>query len=233
MTSFAFYLTVYDDHELAERLIKDLSIFYPESPILVCVDGNPTYEFSRFCDKSGCEYMEGQRLKLAEFGGEWLVRMLQFYLMATDAECLIKLDPDSKINRRFGFIPLADLFGQIQHNGVRSYVQGGAIGCRRAAAETIIKSGFLLDAQYQQYAYSYRRKRSPYLQPGEAANDERLIAADVVLSDVAQRLQMVLAPWSEVLSFPVQSQLDEEIAGRSPDELTKQFALIHPWKYAT
>lgn len=230
MINAAFFIAVYRDQPLATSLIESLARVYPESRRLICSDGDRRLDFERFCVIHGCDYLDGERLKLSRFGGQWLVRMLNFYLSVCNADYLIKLDPDSRLIRPFSAIPEAQIFGRLASNGVKEYVQGGAIGIRRDAATEILQSELLLMPKYRRTEYSYRRYREPYLQEGETASNERLIAADVILSDVAECLNLQIADWAEIASFPTQQELIQLIEPLPAQEVARRFALLHPLK---
>src|SRR5271157_4163109 len=96
----AFAMTTYKDTDLAKKAVSALKEFYPKAAIVVCSD-------------------EIDRLKLPDLCGAWTERWMQ-QALKTDANIIVKVDPDT---RCYGIVtkwPMADVFGQIAPEGVYS-----------------------------------------------------------------------------------------------------------------
>src|SRR5208282_923089 len=159
--SVAFAVNFYKDQRLANQTVTDLRRFYPESPIL-------TFDDSK------------QRLKLSQFAGRWTERYLKAFLQ-TDADIVVKLDPDTAVLRRARYFPDAEVFGE----HVDGQVLGGAIGYSRDCARRIIKSGLLLDTKYTCVHYTYVRF------------GERVTRQDEIMADIIRLLNLHTVEWKE------------------------------------
>lgn len=134
-----FYLQVYRDLARAHWCLTHLRRHYPASRVIVCSDGDPSPCFARLVDEFRVEYHVGQRMYPLRFGGRMLERMLLLWGMETDY--LFSIDPDTKIERRFRWLPSDDLavFGDCEPT------QGGCQGFTRNAGSRLVDSGVLHD----------------------------------------------------------------------------------------
>jgi len=194
-----FYMGVYKDQFLAKLNIDALQKFYSDSPILCITDGTTDDTFSQFCAERGVRYIEGERLKLPQFAGQWTGRFLQLFLQ-TDAPLVIKVDPDTHINWAVEQFPTASVFAGFRYypSGKR-ILNGPAIGFTREAAQAILDSGILLDEKYTTYWYTYPRFREPLKRPWEEEKfDEFVSLQDEITTDVVERLSLPVAEWKDV-----------------------------------
>jgi len=194
-----FYMGVYKDQFLAKLAIEALQKFYSDSPILCIADGTKDDIFSQFCADRGVQYTEGERLKLPQFAGRWTERFLKLFLQ-TDAPLVIKIDPDTRVNRAVEEFPKASIFSMFRYylNGKR-ILNGPAIGFTREAAQAILDSGLLHDEKYTTYWYAYPRFRAPMLRPWEEEKfDEFVSLQDEITTDVVERLGLSFAEWGDV-----------------------------------
>jgi hypothetical protein len=177
----AFALTHYNDNP--EATLAELQRYYPDAEVLVFDDAK-------------------EHLKTADKAGRWTERYLKAFL-ATDADVLIKVDPDTAVNGTVASFPEADVFGQ-RYMG--QHVQGGAMGYSRAAAQKIVDSGLLLRAKYTLLEYTYAHK-----------SGRSVSCQDRIVGDVVKQLGLSIAPWpaASVLTFP-------------PKRDTGEFAFVHP-----
>lgn len=138
-SDLTFYLQVYRDLERARWCLGHLRQHYPDSRVIVCSDGDLDPRFARLVDEFHVEYHVGQRMYPLRFGGRMLERMLLLWGMETDF--LFSIDPDSKIERRFHWVPdeHITIFGDCEPT------QGGCMGFTRAAGKQIVDSGLLRD----------------------------------------------------------------------------------------
>lgn len=219
-----FYMGVYLDNQLAFKRLSELIQIYPNREavnIIVYCDGINHLELSQFCNSYQINYTQANRIKPARFGAKWIARMLRLYLLLSQADVLVRIEPDTKVLRQFHGFPDGDLIGNIRHSGTARYIQGGGVGIKRGAARQILDSKILDDPIYQQF--SYRRYQEPYVQPGEGTSNEELLAVDVALSHAADRLGLTFGQWDEIGAFTFPDELAAALPG-------KDFALLHPCK---
>src|SRR5262249_37924240 len=137
-----FIQTSGDREELAHTLAR-LRQLYAESSVLVVSDGDPDPEIARACATCGAAFTLGERLFGVEHGGAPVQRMLDRFL-TTDADILIKIDPDTDVRRRFTTLPDPSeeaVYGTVQSAGEGAdrlvSIQGGCIIIPRRAAERL------------------------------------------------------------------------------------------------
>lgn len=220
MASLCFFLGVYKDQSLAKTSIQKLKLFYPQADIISISDGVEDADYAEFCADYKVNYWVRERLKTMQFGGLWTAQFLTAMLWS-EADILIKLDPDSGINSQLdpSTFPNADLFGNLRVAGGRPHIQGGFIAFRRAAARAIIESKLLGSSEYCTTHYSYPRFMPPYLQQGEQFSTEWLTCEDVILWDVIQKLGLKVAEYDQVWCH-------FKDACPSPEK----YAVVHPVK---
>jgi hypothetical protein len=112
-------------------------------------DGDSDPEIERVCRKYSVGFVLRPRLFGVERGGESVQKMLDAFLR-TDADILVKIDPDTHIRRRFTRMPSrtdSSLFGSVQYSGAGSTrlvsIQGGCIIIPRQAASLLRDSALL------------------------------------------------------------------------------------------
>lgn len=191
-----FYLGVYKDQQQAQTCIESLQAFYSD-PILSIADGTRNTDYARFCSEKGVTYIEGQRLKLPRFRGQWTERYLKEFL-SSDEPFIIKLDPDTRVNRRVDSFPDADVFGPFRHTDSGKHrLDGSAVGYSRAAAEKILASALLRDAEYAKPIYSHHRFAPPLLRKGEELDHTAVSLQDEIMADICRRLSLRVVEWGE------------------------------------
>ena len=160
------------DAALAQKSAAALKQIYPTAQVLV-IEDNP-------------------HLKLAQFGGQWTERWMKAAL-ATEADVIIKLDPDTRATNAVTTFPTTDVFGQ--EAPVNTYwpkssniLCGGAIGFQAAAVQKIVASGFLLDSKYTQKPYVTEERRF-------GTPRETISLQDPIVADVVQRLSLTTGNW--------------------------------------
>ena len=216
----AFFIGVYKDQALAAKCILALQYLYPEASIVSISDSVQDSKYAKFCNLYSVSYFVGIRLKLMEFGGQWSARFLKA-LLETDADVLIKIDPDTGIHAPLDSsrFPKADIFGNIRVVGGKHHIQGGFIAIWRQAAATILDSGLLGSMEYRGYSYSYPRFQAPYLQVGEQPSSEWLTCEDFILWDVAQRLGLKVGEFDQVCCH----------YRDCPSDAAAHYAVTHPY----
>lgn len=142
-----FFLNVYRDYALARRCLLALRAHYPASRIVVVSDGDHEPRYLTLAAQLNLAYTEGERLYLLARRGALVDRMLDLFLVQPSA-CLIKLDTDTLVHRRFRWLPEgACVFGTLEHR-THKYgeplqppsVQGGCLGLTLAAARRLRES---------------------------------------------------------------------------------------------
>lgn len=171
----AFAITTYKDQALAEVVVGNLKKFYPLASVLVFDDAK-------------------ERLKLPQFAGRWTERYLKAFL-ETDADVLVKIDPDVVVVRKARRFPTVEIFGQ---KATGHQVLGGVIGYSRAGARKIVDSGLLLDPKYTDVTqFSYARFSGKHLLDGEEEDLTPVSLQDAIMADVIQNLGLEVGNWLE------------------------------------
>ena len=225
-----FCLAVYQDFSLAMQAIESILQNFGNSEIVVCLDGYSSDVFTSFCCERQIHLTLGPRLKTADNAGRWIERLLSAAVASTTADVVVKLDPDTVFLRPFEVDNPIGIVGNLRTDGTSPYIQGGCQILHRQTVSLILISRLLHDSYYCLPQFSYRRYLPPYLVSGEAESDEPLAANDVILSDVARRLNIPPTHWDECGSFTFQNQLLKAIDGLTVEELRAKFAVIHPVK---
>lgn len=197
------------DQKLARSTIAEINSFYPDSPLFVIGDGVEPNALGVFIP------VIGERLKTPEFGGEWTQRYLDLFLEHTACQVLIRLDPDTKLLRRFNYFPSAAVFGCKTEWGT---TRGGCVGFSRQGAAAIASSGYLRDDKYRnnrQFLYS---RYSLYRKPYEKIDGNPITLQDRIVADVVDRLNLETADWSDEVN----------ILFREGCPLHLNYAAIHP-----
>jgi hypothetical protein len=99
-----WFIQTYRDSRRLERTLARLRKVYSEPLVLVVSDGDDSPELERVCRVHGATFTRGARLFGVERGGEPVLRMLTAFVQ-TDAECLIKIDPDTFVRRPLTILP--------------------------------------------------------------------------------------------------------------------------------
>jgi hypothetical protein len=149
-TRLCWFIQTSGDRARLEQTLARLRQFYAESRVLVVSDGDADPAIARACSMHAAEYTLGERLFGVEHGGAAVQRMLDRF-RATDADILIKIDPDTDVRRRFTSMPdpsEAAVYGTVQSAGAGanrlSSIQGGCIVVPRRAADVLAASALLL-----------------------------------------------------------------------------------------
>ena len=144
-----WWIQTYRDLPKLRPTLARLRALYPESDVVVISDGDPDPAIEPECRRHGARFIAGERLFGVAHGGVPVQRMLDAFL-ATTADILIKIDPDTHVRRRFSRLPPASdrsVYGTVQAAGEGSgritSIQGGCIVIPRAAAAAISQSRLL------------------------------------------------------------------------------------------
>jgi hypothetical protein len=170
-----FVFTVYlEQMELINHTFGSVERHYPDAQIMLFFDN-------------------AERLKLPKFAGRWTERYFKSFL-ETDETLLVKIDPDTVVNRRADF-PDAPLFGTRRWQNMLS---GAAVGYSRQTVQQIIDSKMLLDEKYTSHWYQYQRFQAPHLRPGETPENTWVSLQDDIITDIASRLNIPITDWPDV-----------------------------------
>jgi len=137
-----FYLQVYRDFSLAAGCLKRLRRAYPDSRVITLSDGDDDARYQSFEHLFGVEYHKEKRLYCVGSGGEMLQRMFEIFLRKPTSY-LIKIDTDTRVDRRFWRLPGDKALYGMYVKGKRRVLQGGAIMIPFALAEKIHASRLL------------------------------------------------------------------------------------------
>lgn len=146
---FCFIINIYkEDVEQIKHLIKQIKTFYPICDIILIYDGVDKITID------GCIEISGDRLKYPYQDGRWTQRYLKEYLSRSDAEYLIKLDPDCSVIKEY-IIPMdyIGVFGYVNLIGLGKWnyiLQGGRYGIDRGSVKLIVESEKLL-SNFEKY----------------------------------------------------------------------------------
>jgi hypothetical protein len=146
---FLWYIQTYRDLPRLNRTLARVRTLYASSHVFVVSDGDEDPEIRDTCGRFAAGYTLRSRLFLVEHGGESVHQMLQAFA-ATDADFVIKIDPDTNVRRRFSVMPNpidSSIYGTVQSSGIGPdrlmSIQGGCIIIPRRAATLIVASGLL------------------------------------------------------------------------------------------
>ena len=188
-----FGLTVYDESDAQlEWCLAYIRAAYEESPVFVLADGTQMRRHEDACRKYRADYIAGERLKIVEKGAQWWERFFRT-AVTYPFDIVLKIDPDTRVHRRFTTFPTADIFGTDDGGG---RIQGGIQAFRLSAVKMILHSGICLDPAYADPAtWAVDQSVSQYVQIlGQ-------ISTDYILGHMVQRLELTLADWIEVDSL--------------------------------
>lgn len=220
-TNICFLFAVYQEFDLATRLLDQIKQFYPTADVVCVTDGTHDPVFESICELRRAEYIKGEQRKLRQLGGSWIERLYQAAIDNSSADLIVQLDPDSFILRQFNYFPNADVSGSIVvgNNGY-SFLQGGCKLYKRETLRKILESGLLQDTEYAVNSkYYYQRYMPPYLMPGETPSLQLVATEDHILTNIFTRLNLQVEEWSDVYC---------RVREACPDP--ERYAVIHPVK---
>ena len=198
-----FYVQVFNDVADVRLCLKCLRKHYQESRIILISDGNHDPRCKKLAYRYNVEYIAGERLYTVENGGKMIQRMFNVYLKEP-SNYLIKLDPDSRVHRRFRYLPQGKIiFGTLEWTTVGCKtpldppnVQGGCVGFTLIAAREITDSGLLLGDELLDYRGTYADNWDII----DRAENAGLISFDFITRYVCRCLKIPPVPFEEVYS---------------------------------
>jgi hypothetical protein len=214
--SVDFYFNVYKDEIYSVRLAFQLAENFPSSNLYAIADGPchlPSLYQAKFFNPK-LTLIEGERLKHKPSGGcEFTQRNLEEVVARSQAETIVKLDPDSYIWRSCE-IPSDDWFGHVHSTHIPflgsrfDFIAGGAMGFSRGAIERMVESRFLLDKKYDHEKGFYNRYKQ-YKKFGDPVGETDLIRReDWVIGDVCRRLKIKATSWDGVYCVQDEEQVE-------------------------
>jgi hypothetical protein len=211
-------LHVYNEFEALRWCAGEIRRHYPASRIAVISDGNAT-DYGSVAAEFGLSLVRGEHWRPTASGHLYVERLLRTMLAGPETY-LFKIDPDTWVRRRFRRLPLFScLFGTIESISevyrqeiAPVSLQGGCIGMTRDAAEEILSSGLLSEANcVANRAQTWARCKDFQVYA------QRTVSEDHVLTWAADRLGIPIVGHSE-------------IACRYCTAPTGAFAVTHPHK---
>ena len=214
-------LRVYKDYDDAKLCIEGLRRVYPTSRVVLVSDGDDDARWPQLAQSFNIEYSKGAHLYGLESGGQLWKRFFTDSLQ-TPCSHIFHLDSDTRIHRRFRFLPTGNLiFGTLEHKTEVLHsplnppnVQGGFNGFTREAAQYILDSGLLDAPEMLDWKTTYAGIPDALYAIRRNSN----IITDFQLRFVYHRLGIPVADFSEVCSRFLQ-----------PPEIA-DFAVTHPHK---
>ena len=146
-----FIMQVYKDYDLALCALKRMRYFYPKSRLVIISDGDKDPRYKNFVILFNAEYIEGNRLFGIQNGGSMLHRWLEYYMFKPSAY-LIRVDTDTRIDRRFRYLPIPigyDIFGSTETE--HRIIQGGCIVFSFKAAKKLYDSRIFMSEKLKDY----------------------------------------------------------------------------------
>jgi hypothetical protein len=143
-----WFIQTYRDLPKLRQTLSRVRALYPDTPVLVVSDGDADPRIKQACDLYAVEFRLRPRLYGVEHGGALVQQLLEAFL-STNADILIKIDPDTDVRRRLSLMPLpvdTSIYGTVQSAGSKRApsIQGGCIIVPRRAASLLAGSALLM-----------------------------------------------------------------------------------------
>lgn len=213
-----FYLNSRGDADLLDGCLAPLRAAYPRARVIIRADGDDDPAIAAAGARHGAEVIYGEWLFTIAAGGRIVDEMLRLFLRAP-TRWLFKIDPDTRVHRRFERLPAVDcIFGTVQQQGGLYSIQGGCVGFTAGSAERLHASGAARDPALAQIPPPWAFNRALRGRPVERG----LTSVDWVVGWTARALGIPLVDWPEILS-------EWQI---TPDDPDGRYAVTHPHKPA-
>jgi hypothetical protein len=219
----AWTMQLYRCREQLAWCLRTLRSAYPGARVSLIVDGDDE-RYEDLADQFGCSLLRGSHWLSLETCHLYIERLLT--VMTSGPEpYTIKIDPDTKVWRRFERLPgFSSIFGTLENvtenlrDEVRgaANVQGGCIGATRDALVAILESGIL---SHRSCAVEYRRTWARCVDMMSVASRGRF-CDDFVISWAAHELGIPIVESAEIRSR----------WRRTADNADLQYAVTHPHK---
>jgi hypothetical protein len=203
-TDITFYVQVFRDYRDAYLCLKKLRLHYKSSRVIMISDGDNDPRYERLSKRFNTDFISGERLYPVENGGKMLQRMLDAFL-EQPSSYLIKLDTDTRIHRRFRFMPAGTVvFGTLEWETSQGKsrldfpnVQGGCLGFTLESARMIADSGLLLSERLADYRGTYADNQDIIIR----AEKMGLISADFIIRYACRQLDIPVVQFDEVYAI--------------------------------
>jgi len=221
---FDFYCSFYKDEIFLVRLSYQVYEHFPQAKLIVIADGsydNRSLVAARTFNPN-LILVEGERLKSKPTGGsEFTQRNFEAVLLNSNASIIIKLDPDSFINKPVE-PPNTEWFGHVYKTAIPfmgesfDFIAGGAMGFSRQTIETIVESKELLNRKFDDRGGFYSRYTN-YKKFADPIGEKDLVRKeDWILGTVCKKLGIKATHWTDVYCVQNQEVNDDN------------FAIVHP-----
>jgi len=191
-----FYLNSRDDAHLLDDCLESLRAHYPDVRVIIRSDGDENPAIGVTGRRHRAEVVYGEWLFCLERGGEIVDEMLRLFLLAP-TRWLFKIDPDTRIHRRFDRLPATDcIFGTVQQQGGLFSIQGGCVGFTEGSARLLHDSGAARDPNLARVPPPWAFNAALRSRPVERG----LTSIDWVVGWTARALGIPLLDWPEILS---------------------------------
>jgi hypothetical protein len=146
----AWAIQAYRCHDQLRWCLGHLRKHYPDSRVVIINDGDEL-SFGSIAHDYRCDYVDGLHLFALESCDRYVGRLITSLMAGHEAYCF-KIDPDTKVWRRFSRLPaFSAMFGTIETitEGSRDEVlgapniQGGCVGMTRDVVEALATSGVI------------------------------------------------------------------------------------------
>lgn len=207
-------MQVYGDELLAQASLKLLRRSYPRERIILCSDGGSADAVEALGKQCDAEIYVGERLYGIEHGGAIWQRALEFFV-ASPTQFFVKIDPDTRIDRSFTFLPSKTVMSGDCNSG--GFIQGGCIIIPKSIAQTLVASGLLVSQKSRTYALERFETIPDWLRPSGLPR----INTDWLLHWACKTLGIHTEQHPEVYS-------DWMLKNDNADQV---FAVVHPDKF--
>ena len=211
---FTFYMQVCGDEALAEASLSRLRRHYPAARLVLCSDGGDPLALSVLGEQFAAEMHAGKALYGVENGGKLWQRIFDLYLKKPTA-FLVKIDPDTRIDRTFTQMPPSDsVSGSRLASG---FIQGGCIIIPERVAQRLSAPGILYGDPMKHWAsYFSVTKPTWFTPPGPPR-----IHTDWLLHRACQTLGIPTKAHPEIASEWMELR----------DNTHQAYAALHPDKF--
>ena len=138
-----FVVTIVDEEprQLA-CCLENIREWHPDASIVVISDGGTHPQYKAATEGYLGRYVEGNRLRDVADGALWWERIC-IEALCESGNCILTMDPNSRVCRPFCSAPCGDLFGAVRSGGGagNGHVGAACMGFSRKFAEKIVRSG--------------------------------------------------------------------------------------------
>ena len=136
-----FIVTIADEEpgQLA-CCLENIREWHPDASIVVVSDGGTHSQYKAATERYLGRYVEGNRLRDLAEGALWWERIC-IEALCESGNCILKMDPNSRVCRPFCSARCGDLFGAVRSGADNGHVGAACMGFSRELAEKIVRSG--------------------------------------------------------------------------------------------